>query len=125
MKLIITGTRTIHDKNMFENAIVASGFAKEKIDEVVSSGSVGVEALGIQWAKAHGIPIKIISKDLNRLGNEAIAEPALNKFIVEYVGGTGALLALWDGVSYGTKHMATIAKAAGLQVKVYKPKRRK
>ncbi len=45
--------------------------------------------------------------------------------MAEYVGPTGALLALWDGKSPGTKHMANVAKMVGMRVKVYKPKEAK
>lgn len=119
MKLIIAGSRGITNPSVLEQAIVASKFAEEEITEVVSGGARGADALGEQWAAAHGVACKVMLACWDTHGKAA--GPMRNKKMAEYVGPDGALLALWDGVSYGTKHMISVAKMVGMRVKVYKP----
>lgn len=119
MKLIIAGSRTITDYWVLEKAMIESGFADEKIDEIVSGCARGPDTLGERWADEHGIKVKRFPADWDKHGKAA--GPIRNKQMAEYVGEKGALLALWDGQSSGTKHMLFIAKGMGMRAKAYRP----
>ena len=120
MKLIIAGSRTITNPELLEKAMIASKFAQEELEEIISGGAKGVDTLGELWATKHNVPIKRFPADWDKHGKGA--GPIRNKKMAEYVGASGGLLALWDGASPGTNHMMFVAKSLGLRVKVYKPK---
>ena len=123
LKLIIAGTRTITNYALLEKAMIASKFAEEEIEEVVSGGAAGVDTLGEQWAKKHGIKVKRFPANWDRDGKAA--GPIRNKAMAVYAhkDGDGALLALWDGKSPGTSHMIFLARGMGLRGKIYKIKK--
>lgn len=123
MKLIIAGSRDITNYAALEKAIAASKFAEEEIEEVVSGGATGADTLGEKWAVKHGIKVKRFPANCDRDGKAA--GPIRNKKMAEYAGESGCLLALWDGSSFGTKHMLGIAKGMGMRYKVYKPKNKR
>ena len=111
MRVIIAGSRGITDMGSVIAAIQASGF---KPSVVISGMARGVDILGKMWADDNGIPVETYPADWNRYGksagyrrNEVMADKA------------EALLAIYDGVSRGTKHMIDIATRKGLKVYVY------
>lgn len=118
IKLIIAGTRTITDYSILVKALESSGFSGE-VTEVVSGGAAGPDTLGERWAKEKGIKVKRFPADWDKYGKSA--GPRRNKQMAEYVGKDGALLALWDGTSAGTKHMIFVARGMGMKGKIYKP----
>jgi len=122
MKLIIAGSRDITNYLALENAMKTSGFDKE-VTEIVSGGATGADTLGERWAKEHKIRVKRFPANWDRDGKAA--GPIRNKAMAVYVGESGCLLALWDGTSFGTKHMLGIAKGMGMRYKVYKPKNKR
>jgi len=131
MKCIIVGTQEITDAGMLEQALVASGW-REEITEVVSGEAPGADALGHEWGDANGIPVTPMPAawdDLshpdavirvNRRGQKYDLKAGYrrNAEMAEYAKG-GALLALWDGKSGGTKNMIEEAKKQGLRIYVY------
>lgn len=112
MKTIIAGSRTITDSLEVEAAIKDSGFT---ITEVLCGGAVGADALGKIWAVKNNIPVKLFLPDWTTYGKSA--GPLRNTQMATYVGETGALIALWDGVSKGTQDM--IQKAEKFNLKMY------
>lgn len=56
-KVIIAGSRTIHNRNLVSRAIIASGW-KDEIGEVVCGDAYGVDKLGEEWANLHNIVVK-------------------------------------------------------------------
>ncbi len=118
MKVIIAGSRTIGGGSMdaacraIDMAIEMSGF---KITEVVSGTSGAADMAGERWATKHGIIIMQFVPDWNEYGKAA--GPMRNQHMANYAD---ALIAVWDGVSRGTRDMIRRAKKAGLKVKVYK-----
>ena len=111
MKTIIAGSRTITNPITVEDAIRLS---KIDITEVVSGGCYGVDAIGEDWARYNNIPIKLFRADWNTHGKAA--GPIRNLAMAEYAE---ALIAVWDGVSRGTKNMIREARKQGLKVYIH------
>lgn len=110
MKTIIAGSRGVTDSGLLEIAIERCGW---EISSVVSGGARGADALGERWAAARSLPVEVFPADWNLHGksagyrrNEQMAKNA------------EALVALWDGVSRGTKHMIDLARKHNLRVHV-------
>lgn len=119
MKVIIAGSRSIHSYVILETAVeaaLAEGFI---LDEIVSGCAQGVDALGEEYAYKHKIPLKLFPADWDNLGKGAGHER--NWRMAQYVGPApeGALIAIWDTKSKGTKNMIQIAKERGCKVYVY------
>lgn len=111
MWTIIAGSRAITNYALIEQAVRLSGF---RITKVVSGCARGVDALGERYAERHGLPIAYFRADWQRHGNAA--GPRRNEAMARYVGKGGALVAVWDGVSRGTKNMIEVAEREGLAV---------
>ncbi|HLI50195.1 MAG TPA: DUF2493 domain-containing protein [Thermomicrobiaceae bacterium] len=110
-RVIVAGSRGITDLNLVERAIQRSGLT---VDEVVSGGARGVDQLGEQWARQHGLPVRRFPADWVRHGKAAGYRR--NEEMAAYATH---LVAIWDGMSRGTKHMIQTAKRRGLPVHVY------
>ena len=111
MKTIIAGSRTITDPIVIAAAITASGF---DVTLVVSGGCRGADLAGENWAMLHGIPVKQFPAPWRQHGLSA--GPIRNKAMADYAD---ALIAVWDGVSRGTKNMIQEARKRGLKVYVH------
>lgn len=112
MRTIIAGSRTVPDYSIVEEAIMESGFV---ITEVVSGTCRGPDKWGEVWARKRGIPIKCFEPEWQLKGRAAGI--LRNEEMGDYAD---ALIAVWDGVSRGTKHMIDYAKKKGLRVFVWK-----
>ena len=97
MKVIIAGSRNIHDYKLVVDTIQSSGY---EITEVVSGTAVGPDQLGEQWARANNIPIKEMPAEWHRYGNSA--GPYRNRAMADYAD---AAIIIWDGQSKGTRNM--------------------
>lgn len=111
MKVIIAGTRDFNDYHAVKSTVDRTCW---DITEVVSGGASGADALGEEYAKHIGIPLKIFEADWNKHGKAA--GPIRNREMASYAD---ALIAFWDGVSSGTMNMIQEARNAGLKVYVY------
>lgn len=112
---------------MVEQAIGASGF---RITEVVSGCAAGADLFGEQWAKRKMIPIKrfpakwddlthpnaLIKTNAAGRKYDARAGHRRNEDMARY---SDQLIAVWDGVSHGTRDMIERARHHGLTVFVY------
>ncbi len=98
MKVVISGSRTVTDKNLVWKALDGSKFA---ITELISGGAHGVDTLGEQWARSKNIPIKVYRPDYS-LPNPKYAPLLRNQKMAEY---GDALVAIWADGSHGTAHM--------------------
>lgn len=125
MKTIIAGSRDITDQQLVEDAIQESGFT---ITEVVCGEARGVDKLGKEWGLANGIlpksfPAEWDNFDLpivrikyrNGKKYNAAAGHVRNS---DMAGYADALIAIWDGVSPGTKNMIDLALEYELEVYV-------
>lgn len=112
MKVIIAGSRTVGDFRIVAQAVFDAGFT---IAEVVSGTAAGVDRLGEQWAEVFGIPVKRFPANWERDGRAA--GMMRNRRMAEYADG---LIAVWDGVSKGTKQMIDEAWKRNLRVHVHR-----
>lgn len=110
MKVIISGSRSITDQSIVEEAISESGFA---INEVFCGGLKGVDACGKVYANKNGIPVKDFEPNFSKFGNAAIIMRNVAMAL-----HADALIAVWDGGSIGTRQMIDEAHHRGLKVYV-------
>lgn len=111
MKTIIAGCRDIFNYQLVEEAVRCCGWTPT---EIFSGCSEGVDQLGEEWAKQHKIVLRRFYADWSIFGKSA--GPIRNREMAE---NAEALIALWDGVSRGTKNMIEEAINRKLLVKVY------
>lgn len=114
MKVIIAGSRDIED---FELVAKAMAFSHFKPTEIVSGGARGVDKLGEEWARRHGIPVTLFLADWKTHGKKA--GPIRNLEMLDYVNGKGGLVAIWKDGSPGTQHIITSAMLMKYDVQVY------
>ena len=115
MRAIIAGSRGITDYNLVCEAVHLSQL---KPTVIVSGTCHGVDKLGEQYGDEHDIPIDrypakwrvngVFLKSAGYIRNIEMSENA------------DALIAIWDGVSPGTRSMIEIARRKGLIVYVHK-----
>lgn len=101
MKVVIAGSRTIHNLDIVRRAIEL--FTRKhniSITEVVSGKALGVDTLGEQWAKIQNVPIKEFPANWKLFGSSA--GPIRNEKMAEYCD---AGILVWDNKSSGTKNM--------------------
>jgi hypothetical protein len=108
MKVIIAGSRGIHDYANVCDAVRRSGFA---ISRVVSGMAAGIDTLAVRYASEHGLPCDRFPADWKKWGRSAGYRR--NARMAEHAD---ALIAVWDGRSPGTRHMIAVAKALGLRI---------
>lgn len=111
MKVIIAGSRSISDPKLIEEAIKQSGF---DITEVVCGMARGVDILGKVWADRNSIPVSNFEPDWDYHGLKAGF--IRNQEMADYADG---LIAVWDGISRGTKDMIDRATKKGLKVFIH------
>jgi len=118
MRCIIAGSRTITDWQLVAAAVAASGFP---ISQVISGGARGVDALGERWARRRGIRLRRFPADWSRFGRRAgtVRNEEMARAAAAAPEG-GCLVAVWDGVSRGTRHMIDLARQHGLAVYVHR-----
>lgn len=115
MRVIIAGSRNITEQAVVDAAIAASGF---EITQVISGNARGVDQLGETWAIARRISLKLFPAEWDLYGRSAGFRR--NAAMVKFAAETGgALVAVWDGKSPGTKSTIDLAHKAGLQVYIY------
>lgn len=111
MKTIIAGSRTITDWTALAAAIEACPW---EITAVVSGGASGVDRLGEEFADETELPLEVYPARWDAHGSSA--GRLRNELML---GKANHVLAVWDGQSYGTRHMINIAKRDGAEVFVY------
>lgn len=115
MRTIIAGSRGITDPAWLDRALAGCGW----IPTVVLSGTApGADRLGEAWALDRHVPIERYPADWQ--ANGRAAGHIRN---VQMAEKADALIALWDNVSPGTKHMIATATRLGLRVHVEQPHR--
>lgn len=116
MKVIIAGSRTIHDYKLVCEAVQLSGF---EITTVISGTAKGVDRLGERYARDNRLKIEkypanwdLYRKKAGYLRNEEMARHC------------DAVIVVWDGYSVGSMSMIEIAKRKKLPLFVHKVKLR-
>ena len=109
MRTIIAGSRGITDYALVVKAIKDCGWKPT----VVISGTCedSPDVLGEQWAEKRGVPIERFPANWKRFGNRAGMMRNQQMALL-----ADALIAVWDGVSPGTKHMIEAAQTRKLRV---------
>ena len=110
MKVIVAGSRSVTSKSVVFELL---NMVSIGVTELVSGAASGVDTLGEEWAKEQGIAIKQFPADWEKLGKRA--GYVRNEQMAEYAD---ALIAIWDGVSPGSKHMIDVARNKDLSVYV-------
>jgi hypothetical protein len=111
-KVIIAGTRTFDNYQLLKTKCNEILKDFDNI-EIVSGTSKGADILGEQYAKEMNFDLKLFKPDWNGLGRKA---GHLRNIEMGNYGDV--LIAFWDNVSGGTKHMITYAQSKGLKVYV-------
>lgn len=128
MKLIVAGIRRDpQTEDWFDNydevkravEIALPFFGNPTIEEWVSGAAWGVDKLGERYAaKELGLKPHRFFPDYHSYGR--MAPIIRNQEMVDYVGEDGALIAIWDGHSRGTRDIIERAQLAGLKVYVHR-----
>jgi hypothetical protein len=108
VRVIIAGSRGIHDYAKVCDAVRRSGFP---ISRVVSGMAGGVDTLAVRYAAEQGLPCDRFPAEWGKWGRSAGY-----KRNVQMSRNADALIAVWDGKSPGTRHMIEVARARGLRV---------
>ena len=119
MKCIIAGGRDFNDYERLKKVMDNCPY---EITEVVCGKARGADSLGEKWALEKGIQVEYFIPDWESLGKRAGF--VRNNNMAEYASDSGEteglLVAFWDEVSKGTKHMIDIATKYGMIVKIVK-----
>lgn len=107
MKLAIVGSRSINTASI--EALLKQYELEPEL--IITGGACGVDALAEQYAHSAGIPVKIFKPDYRAHSRRA---PLIRNKIIARECDT--LLALWDGKSRGTWHVAHFAAKIGKKV---------
>jgi hypothetical protein len=120
--VIIAGSRDIDDPALLRAALDDAALP---IGEVVSGAARGVDTLGEQWAKAHGVHVErfpVTSDEWKYIGNSAGRKRNADMLLYTLKSPLkSAILTLWDGQSTGTAHMIGlgIANERNIECHVY------
>ncbi len=116
MKVIIAGSRKITNYKHVHFAVPQSP-VYDLITEIISGKARGIDHLGEAYAEVHGIPVKPFPADWHYYGRAAgrVRNGEMGRH-------ADFLIAIWDGVSVGTKHMVNYMKEIGKGVFIYCPK---
>lgn len=115
MKVIIAGSRTITDKYTVIEGLLKAGYTAQHISEIVSGTARGVDSLGEEIGRDYRIPIKQFPADWDTYGKSAGYRR--NAEMAKYAD---SLVAIWDGVSRGTRHMINLMEKQNKPVYIHK-----
>lgn len=100
MRLIIAGGRDFTDEALLWATIQQLFGDPHRISYVVCGMAKGADRLGMKWADTHNIKVKRFWPKTNEYG---LASFKLRNWEMAFEGDE--LLAFWNGVSGGTRHM--------------------
>ena len=112
MKVIVAGSRTATWAHVIE-AMRTAEFVKE-ITCVISGGARGADSHGEEVARRKGWEILRFPAQWDKFGKSAGYRR--NEEMAEHAD---ALIATWDGLSPGTRHMIETARKKGLRLHVH------
>lgn len=114
MKVIVAGSRDFTDYSLVKSTLDALRESMPDTEiEIVHGDARGADKLGERYAKEHGLKFSAHPADWDRHGRSAGYRR--NEDMAKI---SQALVAFWDGLSKGTKHMIDLAKQYKLKVKV-------
>lgn len=112
MKIIIAGSRDIKDTRMIYKKLNALYRAYPKL-EIVSGCAKGPDSIALEFSSDYKIKSHKFPADWNKFGKRA--GYIRNEAMADFADG---LVAFWDGVSKGTKHMIQTAISKNLKIKI-------
>ncbi len=107
-RVAVVGSRGVTDYALVKSAIEESGFCPRVI---LSGRARGVDKLGERWARENGVSVDFFPAQWQTFGRSAgvIRNRAM-------IATADAVVAVWDGVSPGTKHSIAFARRSGLPI---------
>ena len=110
MRIIIAGTRWFNNYRLFVEKCDEILKQYENI-EIISGGAQGVDTMAEKYAKAKHYKFTLYEAQWSTSGRSA-------GYIrnVRMAENADVLIAIWNGNSFGTKHMIDIASNKGLKV---------
>lgn len=122
LRVIIAGSRDFNDYDLLKKSaidIINKKTTLPDLSRIVSGGARGADTLGERFANEMGLEITRFIPDWDGLGKRAgyVRNAEMAKFAVQD-DNDGMLIAFWDGISKGTKHMIDLANKHGLDVHV-------
>jgi hypothetical protein len=109
MKFAVVGSRNITDYEYVVNIL-----KQYEISHIVSGGANGIDSMAEQYANEHNIPTTIYKPDWKKYGRGAGF--VRNKQIID---DSDCVIAIWDGVSKGTKNSIDHAKKQNKQLFIW------
>ena len=114
MKIIVAGSRSFEDYKFLEHQL--DKILKDIPDVTIISGHArGADRLAEKYARSRGFKLEIYPADWKRYGKAAGYRRNEKMAMV-----ADMLIAFWDGVSKGTKHMIEIMRRRNKKVHVIK-----
>lgn len=111
MKIAVVGSRGLTQDFVYVGLFCVLDALKPT--EIVSGGAIGPDRMGERYAKEKGIPCTVFKPDWNKHGNSAGI--LRNQDIVD---ASDMVVAVWDGLSKGTKNVLERAEAAGKKSRI-------
>ena len=113
-RVVVAGSRNFQDKELLFSKLdfFLQNQRPEEI-EIVSGMAKGADTMGEEYARARGLKIKRFPAEWKKFGKGAGYRR--NEQMAAYAD---ALVAFWDGHSPGTRHMISLCKEKGIQVRV-------
>ena len=104
MKVMIIGSRGIRDFDL-------TPYVPKETEVIISGGARGMDTVAEQYADQHGIQKQIFLPEYEKYGRSA---PLRRND--EMVARADLVIAVWDGVSRGTKYTIDRAKEKNIPV---------
>lgn len=102
----VIGSRGIHMR--------VDAFIPAETEEIITGGARGIDRDAERYAAERGLPCTVIYPDYRRFGRCA---PLVRN--EEIVRRADVVVAVWDGVSAGTRHSLQYARSLHKEVRVY------
>ncbi len=106
MRVLIVGSRNIPCFNI-------SSYIPPETDHIISGGAKGIDSIAEAYADLHGIPKIIVRPQYQVYGRAAPIKR--NEVMVDMAD---YIIAVWDGLSKGTKFTIDYAKKKGKMIQV-------
>lgn len=105
----VIGSRTFDKTKLLKEVLDSLSITK-----IVSGGAKGADSLAAKYARDKGIPLEEVFPEWDRYGKGAGFRRN-----VTIVDSSDAVIAFWDGVSKGTAHSVSYARARNKPVFIF------